>query len=147
MYLYKKTYVKSWDFHKPEDRHDVTVTRGGKPVTKIKKERVVYVVEEVGYWRKFNALHAWFVSEVQGDVDECQESYVDREDLLRLLATLVEVQKNPEKAEELLPAQSGFFFGGTDYDEYYFESVSQTIELLENLLAEGEGEYSYRASW
>ena len=30
----------------------------------------------VGYWRKANAIHNWFVQNVQDNRDECQKSYV-----------------------------------------------------------------------
>ena len=36
--------------------------------------------------------------------------------------------------EELLPTQSGFFFGSTSYDEYYVDDINLTIENLENVL-------------
>ena len=54
-------------------------------------------------------------------------------------------------AEELLPTTSGFFFGGTDYDEYYMRGVTETIKMLEEELAIEYGtdqpEYYYRSSW
>ena len=30
--------------------------------------------------------------------------------------------------------ESGFFFGGTEYDEYYFEDIKDTIEIIKNVL-------------
>ena len=33
-------------------------------------------------------------------------------------------------AEELLPTRSGFFFGSTDYDEWYFEDIKYHGTLL-----------------
>lgn len=58
--------------------------------------------------------------------------------------------KNTETAERLLPSQSGFFFGGTDYDQYYYDDIKRTAENLEKILAEdkdGYGEYEYSSSW
>lgn len=43
MYLHKKTYVKNWDHIKPENRHVITVTKGGKPVNGIKVERIARI--------------------------------------------------------------------------------------------------------
>ncbi len=59
MYLSKKTYVKYWE-HKGDDNYEVKVTKGGNP-TKIDPKKVSYVTEEVGYWRKANQIHDWFV--------------------------------------------------------------------------------------
>ena len=158
MYLSKKTYVKNWRHMSPEELHKITVKKGGKVRKDIKPERISYIVEEVGYWRKFNALHNWFVENCQGGVDECQVSDVSFENLQELLEVLKKVQSlkpkdgevtiNEEKLAELLPTSSGFFFGSTDYDEYYFEEIDRTIELLEELVKEGEGEeFYYQASW
>ncbi|MGX8696908.1 MAG: hypothetical protein ACSW8D_11015, partial [Prevotella sp.] len=43
------------------------------------------------------------------------------------------VMTNPELANELLPTQSGFFFGGCDYDQWYYEDVSRTVEELDRI--------------
>jgi len=87
MYMSKKTYVKQWSHNKPEDQFDVDVKKGGEPFTPIKKERISEVVEEVGYWRKFNALHNWFVNECGDGEDNCQEIYIG-DKLPELLETL-----------------------------------------------------------
>ena len=59
MYLSKKTYVKNWDFMKPEQRHMVTVVKNGEEVPYIKPNRVSYIVESVMQWRKANQIHNW----------------------------------------------------------------------------------------
>jgi len=71
MYLSKKTYVKYWE-HNGDNNYEVTVTKAGKP-TNIDPKKVSYIVEEVGYWRKANQIHNWFVENVQNGIDECQE--------------------------------------------------------------------------
>jgi hypothetical protein len=176
MYLYKKTYVKNWDHMTPEEKHTITVKKGGKKRTDIKPERICYIVEQVGYWRKFNALHNWFVQNCANGVDDCKEMYVNSEEIKELLDTLKKVKdlldKAPkrktsvvvgwkggkditeeidvydvdEKLEDLLPTTSGFFFGGIEYDEYYYDQVCKTITLLEELSQEGSDIY-YEASW
>lgn len=45
--------------------------------------------EEVGYWRKANAIHGWLVENVQDGIDECQPSPVTI-DQLRTLKALCE---------------------------------------------------------
>lgn len=89
MYLFKKTYVENWDHMKPEERHTITVS--GPRAANINPERISYIVEEVGYWRKANAVHAWFVANVQEGVDDCREYHVSRENLHSLLEVVNKV--------------------------------------------------------
>lgn len=147
MYLNKKTYVKNWDFMKPEELHTVEVKKAGEPHPHIKPERISYIIENVGYWRKANHIHTWFVQNVQDGEDDCKEYYVDPGKLEQLRDLCQEVVDNPEKARELLPTASGFFFGGTEYDEYYYQDVQETIDLINGLLAEEGGDFYYQSSW
>lgn len=153
MYLYRKTYVKNWSHQKPEDQHEVLVKKGGEVLNAIKPERISNITEDVAYWRKFNALHNWFVSNCQDGNDDCREYYVSGENIKELLETLNKVKefKNDptnEELKELLPTASGFFFGGTEYDEYYFNEVERTIGIIEGLMSEDNGgDYYYDSSW
>ena len=148
MYLTKRTYVKNWEHMSPEERHKITVTKNGEE-TNIKPERISYIIEEIGYWRKANAIHRWFVENIQDGDDRCQLSYVERDQLAELLRLVVEVLNNHSWAEELLPTQEGFFFGSTEYDKYYFEDLKTTKEILEQVLKESadEGRIFYQSSW
>jgi hypothetical protein len=85
MYLVKKTYVKNHRFTKPEERYQVTVTKGGEPAD-VNPERITAITEEVAYWRKANHIHKWFVDNVQDGADDCKEYYVTREELQELLS-------------------------------------------------------------
>jgi hypothetical protein len=42
--------------------------------------------------------------------------------------------KDPTVASELLPTASGFFFGNNDYNEYYYQDLLDTKEIIENAL-------------
>lgn len=146
MYLHKKTYVKYWE-HKGDDNYEVTVTKAGKP-TNINPKKVSYITEEVGYWRKANQIHDWFVRNVQDGVDDCRNAYVTREKLQELLDVCRIVSIDKDKAKDLLPTASGFFFGNTNYDEYYFEDINSTVEILEEALSdETADEFEYHSSW
>lgn len=112
--------------------------------------KVNTVKVEVMYWRKANAIHSWFVQNCQDGKDECQESYVSKDQLKELVALCKKVLKNPKKAEELLCPQSGFFFGSQDVDEWYLEDLKRTVETLSAFLkAKGMEEWSvrYQSSW
>ena len=147
MYLSKKTYVKQWDHQSPEEKYEVVVTKGGEPVEGIKASRVKYIEEEIGYWRKANQIHRWFVENVQDGKDDCGDYYVDDDQLKELLDICKRVTADNSLAEAFLPSASGFFFGGTDYDEWYFEDVKNTINILEEALASKGGEIYYSSSW
>lgn len=54
--------------------------------------------------------------------------------------------------KKLLPTCSGFFFGSTDYDEYYVQDLERTIAQLEEVIKDAEeGDkdvcFEYYASW
>ena len=124
--------------------------------------------EELIDWRKANHIHKWFVDNVQNGNDDCDNYPVSIEQLQKLLDVINEIlgitikEKivhslkdgfDKEKAEELLPTQSGFFFGSTDYDEYYLEDLKRTQKVLKTFL-EGLNEakikdlkITYWSSW
>ena len=124
------------------------------------------ISESVGYWRKANQIHNWFVKNIQNGIDDCDyHREVTEEDLQLLLGVcqlvldscemvdgkinngykfengnMVPIMedgkyiKDTSVAERLLPSTSGFFFGGTDYDEYYFEDIKDTIDIINKVL-------------
>ena len=102
------------------------------------------------YWRKANAIHQWFVDNCGKGIDECQPIYVSRQDLEDLRDLVKDVLIHREKAPIALPTASGFFFGSTDYDEWYWEDLERTAKELDNLLTqtfEQPVDFIYQASW
>ncbi len=112
-------------------------------------------------WRKANAIHKFFVDEVQKGNDNCERHYVPRETLQELLdriTTILDI-KTPVaremKAEELLPTQSGFFFGTEEYDDWYYEDLEETKKTLEKVFEYEENaeagkcfdSFYYQSSW
>ena len=102
---------------------------------------------EVGYWRKANAIHKWFVDNRQDGIDNCATYYIDKDDLIKLKELCEKVMKNPEKAEELLPVTDGFFFGSQEYDEWYFNDIQETIEIIDWALKRDFDYFAYQSSW
>lgn len=109
------------------------------------------IMQQVANWRKANAIHEWFVENIQDGEDDCRyHREVTESDLEKLLETCKAVLKDIGKAEELLPTQSGFFFGSTDYDQWYFDDIKYTIEQIEQVLKETDFDiYAiyYCSSW
>jgi hypothetical protein len=107
------------------------------------------VMLRVGYWRKANQVHGWFVKHVQFGNDDCREYDVSRAELQGLLTACQNVKQNPSMAEEVLPPSEGFFFGSDEIDEWYWHDIDYTIELVSRVLRTVSEDWSltYRASW
>ena len=139
------------------------------------------ITYKVGYWRKANQVHNWFVENVQGGEDECNPYVVTKEQLQELLDICTRLKNelvliparvctgivyegdefvkqyedgstigNPELAEELLPSCDGFFFGTTDYDQWYYEDIVKTVDILTKVINETDWENEvvfYESSW
>jgi len=121
-------------------------------------ELKAYVIEEynpieqisaqVGYWRKANAIHNWFVQNVQGGKDNCANYYVSRIQLLALKSFCEQVLADNSLAEKLLPPVSGFFFGNTEINKFYFSDLESTVKIIDGALALSEDwEFEYHSSW
>jgi hypothetical protein len=142
MYLEKRHYIGN-KHRKPEER--VTTSHPD-----VRTERLHELTEQVAYWRKANAIHRWFVENVQDDVDDCKEYYVTYEQLRDLLHLVKKILADHSLAAELLPTQAGFFFGNTEYDKDYFDDLETTAEQLRNVLEEPDAptaDYYYQSSW
>ena len=50
-------------------------------------------------------------------------------------------------AVDLLPCESGFFFGSTSYDQWYWSDLKYTEEVLAKVLKYEDCSFEYRASW
>jgi len=101
------------------------------------------------YWRKVNSVHGWFVRNVQGGKDNCEQYSVSRiqlEDLRDLCKKVLDT-----KDSKWLEPTEGFFFGNTEVNEWYFGDIQQTHDditrLLNNSLDDGMTTYIYQSSW
>jgi hypothetical protein len=131
------------------------------------------------YWRKANAIHKFFCDNgrlAKDGQEQVGYYYIDKQDLMKLLDFIhtitsdkikvedisyydiekggdvtetVEYKLNITAAEELLPTTSGFFFGGTDYDYWYFRDLQRTADLIKRELTNNPSQetWFYYASW
>ena len=149
MYFTAKRYL--WDFGDSNDKDIASAI--AKMFPEVGDKRVKQVEVEWMYWRKANAIHKWFVDNLQDGVDECQDTYVSPEPLYPLRDACRVVLADHSKADTVLPAKSGFFFGGTEYDDWYFTDVQNTLKFLDEFLNKFEKGYLkgwdfyYRSSW
>ena len=158
MYLNVREYVRASEWAEGNGMERVPVEEGQTILKTAGIDKVaspenygVTVSATAIYWRKVNAIHKWFVDKCGNGVDECQEMYVSREKLLSLRdqVDMVVRSKNEAVAQEWLPTESGFFFGSTSYDEYYWSDLDYTLKELNRVLdsASDRVDFSYQASW
>jgi hypothetical protein len=155
MYLKAKTYINKIDYNAKGDSDAwVTIEQFDKVVTEAGLEAVhtdIYGVEvsvTCAYWRKVNAVHGWFVQNVQNGIDDCGNYYVPRAKLeeLREACRQAIFTKNPL----LIKPMEGFFFGTTDIDEWYWNGLKSTIKQIDRILALpnfDELDFYYQSSW
>jgi len=128
-YLYARRYTSNYKHAGKEDNdlYKALLTAAGiKPREPEDGAPSCTLSVTCAYWRKVNAIHAWFVNKVQGGVDECEEHCVTREQLQELRDLCAKAIA--EKDGTLLEPMPGFFFGSTDIDECYWKDLENTIE-------------------
>lgn len=105
-------------------------------------------MEDVWNGRKENHIQA-FVENTVDEVDNCAYIPLTKADVERLVDLLRRVDADHSLAEVLLPTQEGFFFGGTDYDEWYFDDIKLELEAFEEILEtwDDDAVYAYWAWW
>ena len=165
MYLHAKKYVEKINWEKLDRDNDIGLD-SPEVVNPLWNEIVdtagmsdvatdiygVHVEVTCAYWRKANQIHKWFVDNVQDGKDDCGSYYVSKEKLQQLLDACEDVLEDHSKAKDLLPVSSGFFFGSYEYDDWYFDSLHQTVKICQEAikLMEGDIKYSsfyYQSSW
>ena len=169
MYLYGVMYLS--DFKESEKR----IAEQIKPIFFLEGLDLStprYVKWELGYWRKANAIHSWFVQNVQEGNDDCGNYWVSLENLeslrMRCLAVLKHKKKlsgyklTKEDRVQLknytdpgdnglfrLDPTGGFFFGSTDIDEGYYDDLRRTVAIIDKCLplADKGLDFEYHSSW
>lgn len=119
--------------HYVNNKYETTI----EPTTDIFKEEIVNEIIEkswapyIAYWRKVNFIYHYFDS--RGLIDHrCECAWVSKEDIEDIISRCERVLA--EKDHTLLPTQSGFFFGSTDYNEWYYYDVKDTKKKLKKVL-------------
>jgi hypothetical protein len=158
MYLRVRDYVSRLKYSEPQKPEESMVFKeilrltGNEGIVEPGGYMGMYVEIPVYYWRKANAIHKWFVDNVADGVDDCKPfefEYTKLEDLLKSIKAVLDDNK---LAPEILPTQSGFFFGTEDFDEWYFDTLKATHEDLTELYQrldskDDDAWLVYEASW
>lgn len=158
MYLTASKYIGGWDHSSKKEQDSYKDILKGLGINKSPCQDSPWATLDicVAYWRKANAIHSWFVTNAQEGKDDCQRYYVSREqlktlkDLCQQILTTKESKNSKKLAEQLLPPQSGFFFGSTAIDEYYKADLKLTVEQIDKILNNPKLEsfdLHYQSSW
>jgi hypothetical protein len=194
MYLYAEKYISQVDYKNegddlrrfPRKEYEDVMLNAGMTHLPSTDFGGALVTKCVGYWRKANGIHGWFVR-FSGEPDKCQRIYLGIKDLTKLRDDCVNALANRDQATEpitstislngegedvvkaimnewenqkmrtntqvldddpLAPTE-GFFFGNAVRDEWYYNDLEQTVELINALIAcdNGDYRYYYQASW
>jgi len=125
MYLAKKIYVSS------ADRGELKIS-GIK--SKVRPDKITYIIEEAGYWRKAKAIHQWFVDNVQDGDDNCHEYYVSTDQLKNLLTLVNTVLKASKMIKAKINNGEGWSKEKGNYkiieDGYIIEDPTVAKKLL-----------------
>ena len=150
-YLYAKNYLSPAEWRGEESNKTFKQVADVIEATSFMDKELpsIQCQVKVGYWRKANQVHQWFVDNCQNGEDDCREAYVSREQLAELRKFCHMVLDNNALAEEYLPTHSGFFFGSTEYDEWYFNDLKLTVEIIDRVLSNvpDDWEFYYGSSW
>jgi hypothetical protein len=130
MYLEVEQYISD---HIQEDKVLAQSIKDKAPygLSEFSPKKIVF---ELAYWRKANAIHGWFIRNIQDGIDNCQRTYVPTSALQELKNVCEKVLKDITLANKLLPVTKGFFFGDYSYDEYYERDLQYTVNILDKFL-------------
>ena len=101
MYAYKRTYVGNY-WEKPENQLKLKKPKATglkAAINLIDDAKISSVTEQIAYWRKANAIHNWFVQNVQDGVDDCKEYTFGVEEIEQLVTLCKDVLKTAKTKE------------------------------------------------
>jgi hypothetical protein len=106
-------------------------------------------METIWVGRKENHIHAAIADITHSKVRNCDYLLLSKENVQSLVTRLATVHAEPTSAQAVLPPQEGFFFGGTDINEWYFKDIEQELEDFTAILNEWDESscYAYWAWW
>lgn len=111
-------------------------------IKKIEKntEDVIYV----GDFRKVNFLMSFF-----NYTGNCEYIEIRKEQVEELIQNCEDVLfwRGKTISEKLLETTPGFFFGSTDYDEYYYQKVQNVLDTFKPLINPGSDTNQKPLDW
>lgn len=105
-------------------------------------------LEKLWIGRKENHIQSYMEGEV-GDVQNLDYLFLQKEHIEKLVERLQRVKDDHSQAGVLLPTQEGFFYGSTDYNDFYFEDIEAELKDFSEMLDSWDDTkcYAYWAWW
>lgn len=91
-----------------------------------------YYALEDAYFRKVNFIRRHFENLLVDE--ECLVDEADVANLVDICKLVLDNKGDTDFAMAHLPTQSGFFFGSTEYDDWYYHNVEDCIKQLTDLI-------------
>ena len=90
----------------------------------------------MAYFRKVNFLHLWVEAHVlDGRETNCDDVPMNLEQIAGLAQTCEQVLADPTKGPDVLPTGGRFFFGSTEYDDYYLDDVRDVLAACQQIIS------------
>jgi len=90
---------------------------------------------EVAYFRKANQIQNW-LSHNMKDYQDNGEGIITHDEINDLIFRCEDVlaKRDTKYSKNHLPTTCGFFFGSTDYDEWYYSDVESAVEQFKEII-------------
>jgi len=131
MYLYAEKYVHNRDYtteDKDEAVYKAILTASNMDTLPSPDFGGVTISKCIGYWRKANAIHGWFVRELADGVDECQRISVAREDLINLRNDCVNALAKRNEAVETTALNTHVINSTGDNEDDVVRSIMKSMQ-------------------
>lgn len=134
-------------------------------------DKVIYDIDFDLYFRKHNALHNWIHKhnatdpcdpEFMDDIDLTKNQMLELNELLQTIAGMyaecmagkLSSRKLKNYCRDNYPPSDGFFHGGTEYDDWYYENVldearkiNKLVSLIPDRVPGDVKVFRYECSW
>jgi len=134
MYLTGQYYVYSSEGSKPKEER-VSVNN-----LDLYGFELQHIDTRVGYWRKSNQIHGWFVKHCQDGEDDCRKHWISREKLTELLNLCKEVIEKSVLVDGKVSSGKTINKGSTEWVDILVDGkVVVNSQIAEELLPCSEG--------
>lgn len=136
MYLIRRKYIGG-NYEHNKVKGEINIESNGIKIP-VDLNKITYIEEDVGYWRKANEVHKWFVDNVQNGIDDCGSYEVST----KKLQVLLDICK---KIKDTVILEDGKIYNGESIKDgqwiknYVDGKVVKNPEICEELLPTQSG--------